>query len=113
MLKIYHNPRCKKSREGLALLEESGQNFEVIKYLDKPLSTKELEQIISKLNIDPLDLVRKHESIWKSHFKDKEMSSDAIIKAMIDYPKLMERPIVVKDNKAIVGRPPKLILSII
>ena len=113
MITIYHNPRCRKSREGLALLEESGEKFEVVKYLEEPINEKELNTIISKLGIKPIDLIRTNESIWKSDYKDKELSDEQIIKAMVKNPKLIERPIVVNNNKAVIGRPKELILDII
>ncbi|MEP5256498.1 MAG: arsenate reductase (glutaredoxin) [Winogradskyella arenosi] len=113
MIKIYHNPRCSKSRQGLALLEASGQEFEVIKYLDQPLSSEDLKAIVSKLGIKPLDLIRKNEAIWKSDYKGKTLTDDAIIEAMVANPKLIERPIVVNGTQAVIGRPTELILDII
>lgn len=112
-LKIYHNPRCRKSREGLQLLEESGKDFEIIKYLDTSLSENELTDIIEKLEIPPIQLVRKTEKIWKENYKGKELSDKEIITAMIKNPKLIERPIVINNNKAVVGRPASNILEII
>lgn len=113
MITIYHNPRCSKSREGLALLEQSGKKIEVIKYLEDLISEKELKTIISKLGIKPIDLIRKNEAIWKSDYKGKELSDEQIIKAMINNPKLIERPIIVNGNKAVIGRPKELILDIV
>ncbi|WP_339751802.1 arsenate reductase (glutaredoxin) [uncultured Winogradskyella sp.] len=113
MTTIYHNPRCSKSRQGLVLLEESGIEFEIIKYLDGNITIKELETIISKLGIKPLDLVRQNEAIWKSDYKGKTLSDQQIIEAMVANPKLIERPIVINGNKAVVGRPPETILNII
>lgn len=113
MIKIYHNPRCSKSRQGLAILENSGTDFEVVKYLDTPLSEKELTTIINTLGIAPLDLVRKNEKIWKEEFKGKELSDTAIIQAMVANPKLIERPIVVHNDKAVIGRPPEKIITIL
>ncbi len=113
MIQIYHNPRCRKSREGLAVLEKAKANFEIIKYLDTPLSTKELKDVLKKIDIKPIELVRTKEAIWKENFKGKELSDSDIIKAMATYPKLMERPIVVNGNKAVLGRPAELIESII
>lgn len=113
MIKIYHNPRCRKSREGLALVENSGKEFEIIKYLDNPLSEKELNDIINLLNIKPLELVRTNEKIWKENFKGKELTDAELVKAMAENPKLIERPIVSYNNKAVVGRPPEKILEII
>ena len=113
MIRIYHNPRCSKSRQGLAILETSGKKFEIISYLKDQLTLPQLEVIISKLGIDPIELVRKNESIWKSDYKDKKLSKKDIMNAMIAHPKLIERPIVVTENKAIIGRPPENILNII
>jgi arsenate reductase len=113
MIQILHNPRCRKSREGLAIVEESGQPFEVVKYLDEPLSAGELQDIIKKLKIRPIDLIRTNEAIWKQEFKGKSMSDDDIINAMVSNPKLIERPIVIHNNKAVVGRPAEKIRDII
>ena len=113
MLKIYHNTRCSKSREGLALLEESGKEFEVINYLDTPPSYIELAAIIGKLKIAPIELVRKNEAIWKEQFKGKNMSDEELIQAMVENPKLIERPIVILDNEAVVGRPPENIKKLL
>ena len=113
MLKIYHNPRCSKSRQGIAILEESGKDFETVKYLDDVLSVTDLTEIISLLGITPLELVRKNEKIWKENYKGKELSDAQIIQAMVDNPKLIERPIVVHNKKAIIGRPPENVLDLI
>lgn len=113
MIKIYHNPRCSKSRQGLALLENSGKEIEVIKYLETVPSIEELTEIINKLNIPPIQLVRKTEKIWKENYKGKELSDNELIKAMVENPKLIERPIVVNKNKAVIGRPPENIQTII
>ena len=113
MITIYHNPRCSKSRQGLALLEDSGKPFKVVKYLEDQLTVSELEGIISKLQIKPINLVRKNETIWKSDFKPKTLSEKQMVEAMVIHPKLIERPIVVNKNKAVVGRPTETILEII
>lgn len=113
MIKIYHNNRCRKSREGLQILEESGKKFEIINYLENVPSKKELKSIIDFLGISPIELIRKNESIWKEKFKNKNLKDEEIIKAMIDFPKLIERPIVINGNKAAIGRPPSNILEII
>ena len=105
MIKIYHNPRCRKSREGLAILEKSGKEFEVVKYLDDVPSKEELKTLIEYLGISPIDLVRKTEAIWKEQFKGKSLTDDEVITAMAENPKLIERPIVVNGKKAVVGRP--------
>lgn len=113
MLKIYHNPRCRKSREGLAILEASGKEFEVVKYLDDTLSTTQLTELIQKLGIEPIELVRTNEKIWKENYKGKDLSASEIIQAMVENPKLIERPIVVHDQKAVIGRPPENINKIL
>jgi len=113
MIKIYHNPRCKKSREGLAILENSGKEFEIVKYLENFLSKKELSNIIDLLKISPIELVRKNERIWKENYKGKELSDAEIIEAMTIHPKLIERPIVTNNMDAIIGRPPELIKNIL
>lgn len=113
MIKIYHNNRCSKSRNGLEILEKSGKDFEIIKYLDDVPSVKELKGIINLLEIKPIDLVRKNEAIWKENFKNKDLTDADIIAAMLKYPKLIERPIIINGNKAVIGRPPELISSIL
>jgi arsenate reductase len=113
MIKIYHNPRCSKSRQGVTILENSKQEFEIIKYLDVIPTEKELKEIIKLLDISPIDLVRKNEKIWKENFKGKVLSDKEIIIAMIVNPKLIERPIVINNNKAVIGRPLENISSII
>ncbi|WP_100615412.1 arsenate reductase (glutaredoxin) [Confluentibacter citreus] len=113
MIKIYHNNRCSKSRSGLEVLEKSGKPFEIIKYLEDVPTEKELKDIIKLLGIKPIDLVRQNESIWKENFKGKDLSDSEIIKAMIQNPKLIERPIVINGNKAVIGRPTVAILEII
>ena len=105
MIQIYHNSRCGKSRECLAFLEDSGQEYEVVKYLDEVPSFEELKTIIEKLNIKPIELVRRKEKIWIENFKDKELSDDEIIRAMLSNPILIERPIVIKGDKAVIARP--------
>ena len=105
MIQIYHNSRCTKSRECLAFLEESGQEYEVIKYLEEVPTFDELKLIISKLNIKPIELVREKEKIWIENFKDKTMSDNEIIQTMISNPILIERPIVINGEKAVIARP--------
>ena len=112
-MKILHNPRCRKSRETLALINDAGVDPEIILYLEDVPTKKELKDILSKLNIDPESLVRKGEAIYKEQFKGKELSDKEWIDAMIKYPKLIERPIVIKGKKAILGRPPENVLSLL
>lgn len=113
MIKIYHNPRCRKSREGLSLLEASGKEFEVVKYLEDVPSEKELRDIIDLLGISPIDLVRKNESIWKENYKGKTLTDDEVVKALAENPKLIERPIIIAGKKAVIGRPPENIKSVL
>ncbi len=113
MIQIFHNPRCSKSRLGLALLEEAKVDFEIIKYLDTPPSKEELTNILKKIGIKPIELVRKNEAIWKEQFKGKDLSDSEILMAMVNNPKLIERPIVINGNKAVIGRPTELIKDII
>ena len=111
-MKIYHNPRCSKSRQTLVLIQENGITPEIIEYLNLPISTSELASLLEMLNIKPIQLVRKSEQIWKENFKGKDLSDDEILGAMVEYPKLIERPIVVEKRKAIIGRPPENVLSL-
>ena len=112
-MKIYHNPRCTKSRQALALLEENGVEPQVVEYLKDLLTTEDLSELIGFLGIEPLALVRKNEAVWKEQFKGKELSDKEVIKAMVENPKLIERPIVVKQKKAVLGRPPENVLQLI
>lgn len=112
-MKYFHNPRCSKSRQGLQLLEENGQKVEIVLYLQTPPTQKELKDIIQKLGIKPFDLVRRTEQIYKDQFKNKNLTDAQWIKAMVENPKLIERPILIVGNKATVGRPPERVLEII
>lgn len=113
MIKIYHNPRCGKSREGLAILEESGKAFEVVKYLENIPTKAELRSILSCLGLKPENLVRKNEAIWKENYRNRLLSDEDILEAMITHPKLIERPIVVNGNRAVIGRPPEKISELL
>jgi len=113
MIKIYHNNRCSKSRCGVELLEKSGKKYEIIKYLENTPDVDELKNIITLLGISPIDLVRKNEAIWRENFKGKELSDEDIIKAMVENPKLIERPIIINGDKAVIGRPTENILEIL
>ena len=113
MIKIYHNPRCQKSRSALKMIENSGKEYEVVKYLENPPSESELRQILTYLNLKPENLIRKNESIWKENYKNKLLSDEDLIQIMLSHPKLIERPIVVKGNQAVIGRPPENVESIL
>ena len=105
MVKIYHNNRCGKSREALKMLEEKGIQHEVVDYMNTPVTEEELEGVLEKLDMDAIDLVRNKEADWKENFKGKELDEAEVILAMIEYPKLMERPIIVNGKNAVVARP--------
>ena len=112
-MKIYHNPRCSKSRQTLDIINNKNIDIEIIKYLESTPSKEELKHILTLLNFKPIDLIRKNESIWKSEYKDQDLSDDEILDAMISNPKLIERPIVIKGNKAVIGRPPENVLDLL
>jgi len=111
-VKIYHNPRCRKSREALELLQKENIEPEIVLYLKVIPTKKEIKGLLEKLGINAESLVRKNEPFYKEKFKGKKLTEAQWITAMVSYPKLIERPIVVKGNKAIVGRPPTDILSL-
>jgi len=114
MITIYHNPRCSKSRETLALLEENGINPNIVEYLQQRPSTKTLKELLQKLKMTPRELLRKGEDAYKENNLDDMTLSDAqLINVMVKHPKLIERPIVVKGSKAVLGRPPENVLSIL
>jgi arsenate reductase len=104
MIQIYHNPRCGKSRNCLAFIEQTNQEYEIIPYLTETPGFDELKKLLEKLNLQPIELVRIKEKIWIENYKGKELTNDQIIQAMIENPILIERPIVIKDGKAIIGR---------
>ena len=111
---IYHNPRCSKSRQTLALLEENGVEPQVRKYLDEAPSAEELKTVLSQLGISARDLLRKKEAEFKENgLDDMSLSDDQIIAVMTQVPKLIERPIVIKGDQARIGRPPESVLEII
>ncbi len=113
MIKIYHNPRCRKSREGLAILENSGKEFEIVRYLENVPDKEEMAAILEALQLSPEAIIRKNEAIWKEKFKGRDLSEEELIDAMISNPKLIERPIVVKDGLGVVGRPPENIKQLL
>ncbi|MDD4424370.1 MAG: polyphosphate kinase 1 [Mariniphaga sp.] len=113
VMKIYHNPRCAKSREGLKYLEEKGYDLEIKKYLTEGISEKELREIIEKTGKNPIDLVRFQEKEYKENYKGKEISNEEWINILVNNPKLLQRPIVVNGNKAVLANPPELIETIV
>lgn len=106
-MEIWHNPRCKKSRETLKRIEDAGYTPQVRKYLENPPSERELSHVVKMLGIKPFDLIRKTEKIYKEELKGKDFSGHEWITIMTRNPKLIERPVVIDDNKAILGRPPE------
>ncbi len=113
-VKIYHNPRCTKSRQTLQLLKDRGIEPEIIEYLKTPPSFNELNDILNKLGIEPRDLMRKQEEEFKANgLDDKGLDKTALIRAMVEHPILIERPIVIANNKAAIGRPPENVLGIL
>jgi arsenate reductase len=104
MIQIYHNQRCGKSRNCLLVLEESNAEIEIINYLKTPPTAAELTTLLQKLDLTPIELVRQKESVWIENFKGKTLTENEIIQAMVENPILIERPIVVNGDKAIIGR---------
>ena len=113
MIEILHNPRCSKSRAGLKYLEDKGIVPAIINYLDEPFTPDELTEILEKLGMRPLDVIRKGEEVYKTEFADKELSDEEWVLAMLEYPKLIERPIVINGDKAVIARPTELIDTIL
>lgn len=114
MVTIYHNPRCSKSRATLELLEQKGVTPKVVAYLDTPPTAAELDSILKALGKEPRELMRKGEDPYKAlSLDDESLSRDVLIKAMVENPILIERPIVVNGKKAAVGRPPESVLEIL
>jgi arsenate reductase len=109
---IYHNPRCSKSRQTLAILEEKGIEHNVVEYLTNPPSQAELKRVLTKLGMKPADIIRKKEA-KEAGIDASAMSDGDLIKAMVTNPIVIERPIVVADDQAVMGRPPENVLSII
>lgn len=112
-MKIYHNPRCSKSRQTLAIIQDSGADFEIVEYLTTPPTEAGLREILSKLGMPAEKIIRKGEAIFKENFKGQTHTNDEWIKIMVDNPKLIERPIVVKGDRAVLGRPPENVNELI
>lgn len=105
MIQILHNPRCTKSREVFNYLAEKGVEAEEIRYIDNPLSAEELREIANKIGIKPIDWVRKTEALYKSELKGKTLSDDQWFEILSQNPRLIERPVVINGDKAVIGRP--------
>lgn len=113
-VRIYHNPRCSKSRQTLGLLEERGVEPEVVEYLKAPPSAAELERILQRLDLQPRELMRRKEAEYAELGLDRpELSREQLIQAMVEHPRLIERPIVVNGERVAIGRPPENVLEIL
>ncbi len=111
-MKIFHNPRCRKSRETLAILEDKGIKPEIVLYLKEPPGREELKSLLRKLDMQPSALIRKGEKIYKENYKGRSLTEEQWLEVLLEHPKLMERPIVVEGEKAVVGRPPENVRSL-
>lgn len=105
MIQVLHNNRCSKSREAVQFLEEKDVDFQVIYYLENPLNELEINDLLKKLNLSVMEIIRTNENIWKENFKDKNLSEAELIKILAENPKLIQRPIIIKNDKAVIGRP--------
>lgn len=110
---IYHNPRCSKSRQALALLEQQGDELEVIQYIDTPPDSATLSTLLQQLGLSARELMRKGEDVYKElQLDDPDLSEAELVQAMVDYPRLIERPIIIREGKAIIARPPERVLEL-
>jgi len=113
MFTIYHNTRCRKSRAGLKYLQDHNQDFRVVEYLKQPLSDVQIRELLAKLGKEPQDILRTQEELYKKELKGKNFSDDEWISIIVANPKLMQRPIVVRDYKAVIGDPPENIEALL
>ena len=111
-MKVYHNASCSKSRQALEIIKENTSEFEIIEYLKNPLKAKEIKKLLLQLNITASELVRTQEGLWKDQYKGKVLTENKIINIMVKNPKLIERPIIEHNDKAVIGRPLENILSL-
>jgi arsenate reductase len=107
MIKVYHNPRCKKSRAGVEYLKKKGLEFEIVEYMKNPLTTPMLKEILAKMNMVPCEIIREQEDIYKKQFKGRKFTDEEWIKILTENPNLIKRPIVVKDYRAVWADPPE------
>ena len=110
---VYHNTRCRKSREACSILETEGASFEVVEYLKTPLKQNEIKELLKKLGLKAEEIIRKGEAVFKENYKGKTISETEWLKILADNPILIERPIIVKGNKAVIGRPPEKVLELL
>jgi arsenate reductase len=113
MITIYHNPRCSKSRQTLDILQSANVELNIVLYLETPIDKPTLSSLLAKLNMAPKEIIRRSESEFKdNHLGEKDVTEAQLIDAMIKYPKLIERPIVVSGERAVIGRPPEKVREI-
>ena len=113
MITIYHNPKCSKSRACETIFVASGKKVEVVNYMKTPFTIEKLTELIELLGIKPIDLIRTNEALWKEKYKGKNMRDATLVKLMVKHPNLMQRPIVVKGNKAVIARSPEIVNSLL
>jgi len=113
MIRLYHNPRCAKSRAAKQIMDESGKDYETVLYLKEPLTPGQMEHLLEKLDLAAPDLIRKQEKLWKEDWAHKDLNEDELLLLLIEHPQLMERPILETDTRAVIGRPPERILDIL
>ena len=104
-LTIYHNPRCRKSREAIRFLEEKGVSFNIVKYLDQYFDVNSLGEVLKKIDMKPSEILRRNEILWKKEYDCKNLSEDQILELLVEQPRLIERPIVTVGNKGVLARP--------
>ena len=112
MLKIYHNPRCSKSRAGLKYLQDNHIDHEVEKYLDNPPSPEKLQNLLDKMGKKPMEIIRTQEQVYKTEFKGKDMTDEDWLKALSEHPRLLKRPIIESEDQAVLAQPPEEIEKI-
>lgn len=113
MYTILHNSRCGKSRDAIKIMEEAGVDFEVREYLKEVLTFDELKNIITQLKVSPMEIIRTNEAIWKEQFKENNYTDEELIKILVDNPKLIQRPIVLKGGEGVIGRPAENVINFI
>lgn len=113
MIRVYHNPRCRKSRETLEIIRNQGYEPEIIEYLKDPPTMSELKNLLDKMNMKPEEIIRKGEDLFRSNFKGKKMSDEEWLNVLVKNPKLIERPIVVSGDRVVLGRPPEKVREIL
>jgi arsenate reductase len=113
MITIWHNNRCSKSRDSLNLLHEKNESIELFEYLKNPPTVDQISEVLQKLKIPAIELVRKNEEVFKTTFKDKNLTEEEWIQVFVEYPVLIERPIVIKGNRAVIGRPIEKVIELL